>query len=179
MIQFTHELKDEKFSYRYIKTIQLIKGKPVMLISHSFRNLSGTVIETPGYNHNFFVINNQPVGPGYSAIFPYEINGNFQNHPELVDIENNRFSPKRNLVPGEFIQSRNLRNEENTPGGYEFRIENKTTGAGVKVSCETPLLRMAFWANPATFCPEPFILVKAAPGEEFRWTIQYEFYQNN
>jgi hypothetical protein len=90
---------------------------------------------------------------------------------------NNSFTLKRNLIPGEFIQSRNLLNEENTPGGYEFRIENKTTGGGIKVSCETPLLRMAFWANPATFCPEPFILVKAAPGEEFSWTIKYEFYQ--
>jgi len=175
-VKFTHVLKDKDYSYEYEKVVSLVRGKPVMQITHSLKNNGKQTVETPCYNHNFFVINNQPVGPGYSAEFPYKISGVFRDGPELVQITDKKFTLKRNLVVPETIFSGGL---EGTGAGdkvYDIKIENKTTGAGVRITCDKPLLKQVFWANPFTFCPEPYITVKAAPGETFEWTITYEFY---
>lgn len=175
-VQFIHTLKDKDYSYEYEKVVQLIKGKAVMQISHSLKNNGPDTIETPCYNHNFFVINNQPVGPGYSAEFQFKISGVFRDGPELVQITDKKFTLKRNLVKPETIFSGGLESQARQDKIYDIKIENKTTGAGVRITCDQPLLKQVFWANPFTFCPEPYITVKAAPGETFKWTITYEFY---
>jgi hypothetical protein len=60
---------------------------------------------------------------------------------------------------------------------YDFRIENIRSGAGVRIRCDQPLAKLVFWACATVSCPEPYIQVKAAPGEEFTWNIHYEFYE--
>jgi len=52
----------------------------------------------------------------------------------------------------------------------------KNTGAGVRITCDQPLVKLAFWCCATTLCPEPYIKIKADPGQEFNWTIKYEFY---
>lgn len=176
-ITFVHTLKDKEYSYEYRKDLVLVEGKPVMKIVHSFKNTGPAAIETPCYNHNFFVINNQPVGPGYSAEFPFRITGTFRDGPELVQITENKFTLRRNLVTPETIFSGGLEGPAPQDKVYDIRLENKTTGAGVRITCNKPLLRMVFWANPYTFCPEPYLQLKTAPGETYEWTITYEFYK--
>lgn len=175
-VTYIHRLKDVNYAYAYEKTIQLLKDKPVLEISHTFKNTGKKVIETTCYNHNFFVIDGQPTGPGYFAVFPFKISGVFRDHPELVDISGNSFTLKRNLTDGEYIFSSGLQGTEKEDKVYEVKVENRATGAGVKITCNRPLLKMVFWANPRTFCPEPYIILKAKPGELFSWTIRYEFY---
>jgi hypothetical protein len=175
-VKFRQSLKEKDYSYEYEKVVKFIKGKPVMQITHSLKNTSTKTIATAGYNHNFFVINNQPVGPGYSAEFPFRISGVFRDGPELVQISGNKFTLKRNLVTPETIFSAALEGNQPSDKVYDIKIENSTSKAGVRITCDKPLLKMVFWANPFTFCPEPYITIKADPGKTFDWTITYEFY---
>lgn len=175
-VQFIHILKDKKYMYEYEKNVRLLKDKPVMVLTHSFKNKGKSTIETLVYNHNFFVINNKMVGPGYSAEFPFKISGVFRDGPALVDIKDNRFTLLRNIAKGETIFSGGLQGTGAKDKLYEIKVVNSETGAGVKITCDKPLEKMVFWANPFTFCPEPYIRLKAKPGETFEWTITYEFY---
>jgi len=59
---------------------------------------------------------------------------------------------------------------------YDTRIENHRTGAGVRITSDQPLLKLAFWSASKTLCPEPFIQVKIKPGEMIKWNIYYQFY---
>ena len=175
-VKFIHILNDNDYSYEYEKVVQIVKGEPVLKLIHKLKNTGKTKLETPCYNHNFFVIDNQPVGPGYSAEFPYTISGVFRDGAGLAQITGKKFTLNRNLVKPETIFSEGLQGSGNENVPYEIRIENKTTGAGVRISCDKPIMKMVFWANPYTFCPEPYIRITAGPGETYEWTITYEFY---
>ena len=55
-VQFEQILNNDNFSYEYSKTVQLVKDKPEMVISHCLKNTGERTIKTTVFNHNFFVI---------------------------------------------------------------------------------------------------------------------------
>ena len=38
--------------------------------------------------------------------------------------------------------------------------------------------KLVYWACATTSCPEPYVQIKAAPGQSFSWNVTYNFYQN-
>jgi hypothetical protein len=82
----------------------------------------------------------------------------------------------RQLSKSERIFCNPLLGLSNDKKDYNFRVENLKTGAGVKITGDQPILKLVFWASPATVCPEPFIQVKVEPGKELQWKIYYEYY---
>jgi hypothetical protein len=72
--EFTQRLPDKiGCGYLYTKRVSLNRGAPEMVISHSLKNTGAKVIETTQYNHNFFVIDGQPSGPGITIRFPFDL----------------------------------------------------------------------------------------------------------
>ena len=63
-VEFTHLLKDKVYSYKYVKTVQLTNDKPELVLFHTLKNTGTRTIETSVYDHNLFVIDKQPIGPG-------------------------------------------------------------------------------------------------------------------
>jgi hypothetical protein len=47
---------------------------------------------------------------------------------------------------------------------YDIRVENRKTGAGVRITSDRPLSDMVFWTSPRTTCPEAYIHVHADRG---------------
>ncbi|MDO9340168.1 MAG: hypothetical protein Q7T72_06525, partial [Bacteroidales bacterium] len=45
-VQFIHELNDKDYSYQYKKTVQLIKDKPELVLTHTLKNTGNRKIET-------------------------------------------------------------------------------------------------------------------------------------
>jgi hypothetical protein len=175
-VQFIHELTDNSYSYLYEKNIVMIKDKPEMSILHTLRNRGIRTIDTSVYDHNFFVIDNQPVGPGYIVRFPFNIIGEGQGIGELAEIKGKEILYLRNLKSDETVFCVGLKGYSASAEDYEIRIENHTTGAGVRITCDQPFLMINFWCCSTTLCPEPYIKIKADPGQEFSWKINYEFY---
>jgi hypothetical protein len=77
-VQFIHKLDHDGYSYEYSKTVRLLKDKPVLEVSHILKNTGNKTITTNMYNHNFLVIDNQPIGPDFVMTFPYNIKGEGQ-----------------------------------------------------------------------------------------------------
>ena len=175
-VQFFHELTDSEYSYQYEKIVKLIKDKPELVISHTLRNTGNRTIETSVYDHNFFVIDKQPIGPGFTVKFPFNLIGEGNGIGELAEIDGSRIYFLREVKNGETVFCSSLEGFSHSAKDYEITIENQNTGAGVRISCDQPLLKLAFWCCSTTLCPEPYIKIKADPDKEFTWAIRYEFY---
>ena len=175
-VLFVHNLDHGGYSYEYTKIVRLVKGKPEMEISHILKNKGKNPIKTHVYNHNFFVINGQPTGPGFAVTFPYNISGEGQGFGTVALIKENSIGFSRNLNKGETVFCGALKGYRNLHGDYDIRIENNTTGAGVRIRGDKPLSRLIFWAASTTLCPETYIDIDIEPGKQFRFKINYEFY---
>ena len=58
----------------------------------------------------------------------------------------------------------------------DIRIENKKTGAGVRITGDRPLSRLAYWSIRTVLAPEPYIDLNIDPGQQFAWTYTYDYY---
>ncbi len=175
-IVFNQKLDDKDFSYEYTKTVILPKGKSEMLLEHSLKNTGKKTIETFVYNHNFLMIDKQPIGPDYVTEFPFNITIELQEKSDLVKIEDNRIIFRKDLKKNENAYYSEIHGFGNTAKSNQITIINKESKAGVKIKGDRPLSRMAFWSSSKTICPEPFIEIKIEPGETFNWQISYNFF---
>ncbi len=175
-IQFVHELNDAEYSYEYMKTIHLTKGKPELVIRHTLRNTGKKTIETNVYNHNFLLIDKQPIGPDYLVKFSVDVKGNGKGFGEIAQIQGNKMMFLRKLDKGESVYCSGLLGSCNETIDYDLIVQNRKTGAGVRIRCDQPVLKLVFWASLKTVCPEPYIQIKVDPGKEFNWKISYEYF---
>jgi hypothetical protein len=177
-VQFRHTLQDKVYSYEYDKTVKLVKNKPEMVLTHTLKNTGQRTIETSVYNHNFFVMDGQTTGPGFTVTFPFAFpEGGSNDMKEFVQFKDHQLLFLKDLNPKEHVLFRDL--TAGKTADYEIKIENHKTGAAVKITGDQPISKFVFWCASTTLCPEPFIKLKVDPGKEISWNIRYEFYECN
>ena len=177
-ITFTHTFTDDNYGYIYKKTVRLTKGKPELVLLHSLTNRGNRTIKTTCYNHNFFVIDKQPTGPGYVVSFPVNklSAAGAKGLNDIVKLQHSSIIYLRNLFKGEQGYFPDLTAGVEMP--YEIKIEHTRTGAGVIIKGDRPVTRMVYWSSPTTVCPEPYMHIDIAPQETFTWKIAYQYYTN-
>ena len=74
-VELTHDLRDPStgYAYSYTKVVRLAPGRPEMTIAHRLRNTGTKAIATNVYNHNFVVLDRQPIGPDFVVKFPFPL----------------------------------------------------------------------------------------------------------
>ena len=100
-----------------------------MVLTHTLRNTGNSIIETSVYDHNFFVIDNQPVGPGYSITVPFGIIGTGEGIGELAEIKGNQILFLRTVNNGENVFCSPLEG---------FRASAGITTSGLKTGQQEP-----------------------------------------
>jgi hypothetical protein len=168
-VEFTHTLGD---TYVYRKRVALVKDQ--LVIEHSLKNTGKKTLETDVFNHDFFMLDNQPTSPDIVVKFPFEPKsgadwrgpGEFQGK-ELVY--------KQELPQGVSV-SGELTGYGTAAAEQDFRVENRKTGVGVHQTGDHPMSRLYFWSIRTTVCPEAYVHVKVEPGKEERWRSAFEFY---
>jgi len=175
-IEFIQTVNDTTYSYVYSKNVQLQKGKPEMVLSHSLKNTGTQTIETNVYDHNFFMIDKQTVGKNFVVKLPFTLTGELQDKVPFGKIEDNQIKFLKDLSANEHLYYPSLQGFSDSAKDYDISIENHKTGAAVKITSDQPLFKLAFWSAEKTLCPEPFIHINIKPGETFKWNIFYQFY---
>ncbi len=176
-VHFTHILKDAAgYSYIYKKTVGLVDGKPAMVLEHSLKNTGKRAIETSVYNHNFFTIDHEPTGPDIKISFPFDVKAEGKGFGTVANAKNRAITYNRKLQKTENVFTAGLQGFGPYPDDYDFSIENIKTKAGVRITADKPIEKCVFWACSTTSCPEPYIKISVQPGQEVKWTIEYEFY---
>ncbi len=164
------------YAYRYTKTTRLMPGAPQMVIEHRLRNTGTRLLESSTYNHNFIVLDGQPTGPAFVVTTPFSLSTTRPPDPSLAELRGNQFVYHKVLQVGDQVSAR-LQGFGTSASDYDFRVENKDVGAGVRIRGDRPLTNVVLWSIRTTLALEPFIALAIKPGEEFAWTYTYDYYE--
>jgi hypothetical protein len=174
-VEFRHTLA----GYVYTKVMSLTKGKPQLVIVHSLRNTGDRPIETDVFDHNFFVTDSQRIAPGIVLKFPFALAAEqARGLDDLASIRGDSITILRPFGERESVYAV-LHGYGNTAADYDIRLENRLTGAAVRIRADRPFSKLVYWGSMKTLCPEPYIHVSVAPGETYTWTLYYDFYTVN
>jgi hypothetical protein len=173
-VEFRHELRDRGgYAYVYRKKVRLLRN--TLVLEHHLKNTGRKTIATSVYEHNFFMLDNQPTGPDVVVRFPFkprataDLNG-------LAELQGADLVYLQELQPRQTVQT-DLEGFGATARDYDIRVENRKTGAGVRQTGDRPMSKLHLWSIRTTVCPEAFIDLRIEPGKESSWRISYEFYQ--
>lgn len=175
---WTQDLKDPQsgYGYHYIKNVQLVAGKPRMIISHVLTNTGKKPIVTTVYSHNFLTIS-----PGNDHVVitaPFAMTAEKPLQPELVKIDGKAIRYVAPIPAGQSVESL-IDGFGSKAGDYDFTVTNTASGFGQRIRADQPLARINFWTINTTLGWEPYIAIALKPGESKRWTYTYDFYGPN
>jgi hypothetical protein len=176
-VEFTQELSDPSSGYGYVyhKTVRLVAGKPEMVLEHRLENTGQRAIETAVYNHNFLVLDHQPIGPDLVVTFPFPLQSPHPPEKDLAEIRGNQFVYVKVLQGQDRVEAPLLGYGASAKDN-DIRVENRTAGAGLRFSGDHPLSHVNLWSIRTVLAVEPFISMTIEPGSEFSWKISYEYY---
>jgi hypothetical protein len=175
-VMFEHDLADgHGHAYEYRKTLRLALRKPELIIEHSLRNTGTKAIDTSVYNHDFYMIDNQPAGPSYRITFTFAPQAK-NDLKDIVEIEGKELRYKRELQPSGESLFTPISGFNDKPTDNDITVENATAKAGVREIGNRPLSDINFWTIRSTVCPEAYIHMHIEPGKTFTWKITYRFY---
>jgi hypothetical protein len=176
-IEFVHELNDKNgYAYEYTKTIRLVKNKPEMLLEHSLKNTGKKVIRTSQYNHNFFVIDGKPTGSESSVKFPFDLHELKPADDSLTEVRPRELAYHKELAANDRV-FKEFEGFGKTASDYDFRLENRAAGAGVRITGDQPLTKTILWSIRTVFSVEPYVEFSIEPGRTQKWTYHYQFYE--
>ena len=176
-VEFEQELSDSSsgYGYSYRKTVSLAPDTPRMVLQHWLKNTGQRVIKTSVYNHNFLFLDRRPPSPDFTIEVPFPIQTQNPAEKSLAEIAGNRITFGRALT-GEDRVYLAIQGFGTDPKDYDIRIENRTLRAGLRITADRPLSRMALWSIRAPLSVEPFIDMTVAPGAEFTWQLKYDYF---
>ncbi len=175
-VTFEHDLSNgEGYSYVYRKVLRLPGKKPELIIEHSLKNAGTKVIDTNVYDHDFYMIDNQPAGPSYHVRFTFDAHAE-KDLDDKAEIQGRELSYKRELQAGGDSAATPITGFGDAPADNDITVENTMAKAGVREVGDHPVSSLYFWSIRSTVCPEAYIHLRIDPGKTAKWKITYSFY---
>ena len=173
-VTFTQIVRtDFGYSYLYEKTVKLDRHGAVLTLEHKLKNLGTKAIETNVYDHDFFMLDHKPTGPGMVVRLGFTPTPD-KPFPSTATITGNeiafRETPTRRNSPQGYLTGYTGR-----VGEYDIALEDRDTHIGVEQTSSSPISKFYFWSTATTICPEAYIHISIPPGKTQTWKIQYRF----
>ena len=155
----------------------------VLELKYALKNTGARDLDTDWYNHNFFTLDHQEVGPDTEIRLPWTPEGHWRDPYSCIEILENGFrftdvvaSEGRSVYMGDLHPAGGAAVTGWTPSEearYGFRITNRKTGCGVEAEGTGKMDFAVFWSCPRVSCLEPYVHLHAAPGACVRWKMTY------
>ena len=176
-VEFSQELADPSSGYGYIyhKIVRLAPDAPEMVIEHRLQNTGRRPIQSAVYNHNFLVLDRQPIGPDFVITFPFPLQSPAPPDRVLAEISGHQFLYRR-VLQGEDVVESPLAGFSDSAKDNDIRVENRRVGAGLRIDGDHPLSHVNLWSIRTVLAVEPFITMNISPGGDFRWKVSYEYF---
>ena len=172
-IEFTHELTDAYgYGYRYVKRLELRKGKPELVMSHSLKNTGKKPFSTDQYCHNFFSIDRRETGPDTTVELFFPARFKTDQAPVSV-IRGRRITFERKVERG-FMSY--MEGYSDSTAHNRAVIRHAATRAGVDIGGDFSLFGFNFYADPYSCCPEFFVYRTIDPSKTTKWKRTYVFF---
>ena len=165
---------DFGYAYVYEKTLTLDAHGTVLTLTHRLRNTGFKTIDTAVYNHDFFIFDGRPIGPGVELRLPFAPTPD-KPLPATAAINGNTVRIVDPLQPGRGLGAY-LTGFSHLSSQFDFKVVDTADGTGVEETADAPLVRMYLWATPTTVCPEGYIGIHVAPGTTQSWALHYRFF---
>jgi hypothetical protein len=171
------------YGYSYRKSLLVFNGPDGSVgvgLSHTLKNTGEKPIVTDFYNHNFFNVDGDLIGPNYSFVFPCtvkakDLKGKFG---ELVELKDKEFRFKEKLPSGDFVMAGLTGFDPKDGADRSFTMRHTPSGIEVTVAHSYPFAKFNVWGIKTTICPEPFLAIDLKPGESKEWSITYYLSHN-
>jgi hypothetical protein len=175
-VEFIHTLSDEVTGYgcEYRKRVSLTAGRPEMVIAHVLHNSGRMPIETNQYNHNFLVLDGDGPGPGFVVSVPFAIQTDCVPDPAMAEVRGQEVVYTATLKGRDRV-SFPLRGFGADAKGYDVRVENGRTGAGVRITGDQPLASLLLWSIRSNLSIEPYVSINVEPGATMQWNLTYTY----
>jgi hypothetical protein len=176
-VEFVQELSDPSthYGYRYTKVVRLTEGKAQLVIEHTFQNTGSRPIRSSMYNHNFLVFDGRAPGPDLVTKTAYKIDGSHPPEKGIGEIRGNELRYLKTLEKEERLTAV-LGGFGSSPSDFDFRVEQRGTGAGVRIRGDHALANASVWSIRSVYALEPFVAFETQPGGESKWTFTYDYY---
>lgn len=162
-------------AYEYTKVVELLPGKAGFALRHTLKNTGTARVTTDVYNHNFFNVDGDTIGPNYSVEFaaPVAADKPGDRFEELVKLDGRRLTFTAPLKKG---SAHALLTGLPAVDEYRFTLAHAPSKLRLNVhGTGAKLTKVNFWAIGSCACPEPFVALDVAPGESKQWAVEYEF----
>ena len=183
-LRLEHSATLDKYGYRLVKDISLHGN--ILTVTSTLTNLGSEHFRTAWYSHHFFNCDGVAVGPGYSIDLDlkgdgstlYQEPGTWSWSTPLLQYANVlglpdaiRVAMTRALQPGVRIKTEFV-NDGSTNGGFNLNAcQTNIIASFPEVESGTiPMYAYNFYAERATFSPEPQLLLELDPGASKSWT---------
>jgi hypothetical protein len=171
-ITFTQKVTGPRgWGYRYVKTVALEKGRPILSVRHVLANTGRKRIRTDHYCHNMFIFDQQPVGRPYRVAFTFPPKA-LRPSPEQANLQECEFRFVEKVLKGHFwspLIGYTL------PRHKTFVVLHDPSGLSLKVSTARAPSKICMYAEKTAVCPETFVSLDVAPGRSITWTTEHEF----
>ncbi|MCX7933721.1 MAG: hypothetical protein N3A66_00500 [Planctomycetota bacterium] len=171
-VSFQQQAQGERgWGYAYTKTLILDAEAPRLTICHTLKNTGSNVIRTQHYSHNMICLDQQPFGEDYTLRFPVAVSTRQRENLEKC---------------GAVAQGQEIAFSQRLAGSLWFQLDadwskcenwveivQRRTGTKLKISGDWPIAKFCVYAEASAVCPEPFLDINLAPGEEISWRIVY------
>ena len=151
------------------KTISIDNN--TLTINNTLINVGEKKIETTEFCHNFIRFNELPVNSKYKLILPYQISAKMRRGELSVSPHSYRlrdFEPESNSTAFWINGYEGL-------SSHWMKILHDDSSLSLLIEDDFPIYRFFSWNAPHAFCPETFIHISLAPGEEKTFIRKYTF----
>jgi hypothetical protein len=159
------------YAYEYTKTVTL--DGDGLTLQHSLKNTGTKTIDTKVYDHDFFMFDDKPAGPGMVMRFKFPVHS-IDPMTDMVKVAGNEVQFQRRANPHESINAY-LMGFSDKPADNDVIVEDMSRHLGVEQTGDQPISRILFWTNGVPVCPEIYVHVPASPGQTSHWKIHYRF----
>lgn len=162
------------YAYEYDKGLAVDPKAAVLTITHRLKNTGTKPLVTTVYNHNFFNVDGDPVGPNYGIKFGFAPKAAEpkERFAEVVKLDGESLTLTKPLTEGSIW---GVLSGHGDGSNKAFTLSHKPSGVRLGVTHSTAFDRLVVWGVGSCLCPEPFQTIKLAPGEETKWDITYTF----
>jgi len=158
--------------YEYEKIVRVTESG--FRIEHAIKNIGTEALSTDHYNHNFFLIDSDKVGPNYELEVPFVIRAinRKASFDETVKVSG-KIAGFQELVGARSFFAE-LSGHSGQVSDHRFKLRHVPSGVTIECRGTSPLSKMNFWGMGSTICPEPYTQIDVDPNQKFEWTLDYE-----
>jgi hypothetical protein len=163
-------------NYLYTKKLILSRDGSVLTLQHTLKNLGAAPLVTNVYDHDFFMLDGQPTGPGFVLHLAFAPAPQTPLEPNAT-VKGNNVEFLKELQPGDSVATY-LTGYGKTASDNDLRLENNNTHTGIEQTGSMPISRFYLWSIHTTVCPEVYVHLDIPPGKTEKWDIHYQFLTN-